>query len=100
MLSIIKENHPTPSSGRSSPNPNLGTSPANKSFDFPPGIVLSREGGDIGLLITLVPNFFLFVRLTTLGTFIEFSLVLIKLSVLRFQPLIVIYRMGDFVYHH
>lgn len=33
----FQENHPTPSSGRSSPNPNLGTSPANKSFDFPPG---------------------------------------------------------------
>ena len=43
-------------------------------------------------------NVFLFVGLTTLGTFIEFLLVSL-LSVQMFKPLIVIYRRGYFVFH-
>ena len=31
-----------------------------------------REGGDTGMFIALVPKVFLFVDLTTLGTFVEF----------------------------
>ena len=41
-------------------------------------VIPGREGGDIGLFITLVPKVFLivfFVGLATLGTFIEFWLV-------------------------
>ena len=53
-------------------------------------INLGRKG-----TITQVPKFLLaFICLTTLiGLFI-------KLSVLTFQPKIVIYRRGNFVYHH
>ena len=44
---------------------------------------------------------FLFVDLKTLGTFNKFLIGwFIKLSVLTFQPLIEIYRRGNFVYHH
>ena len=64
-----------------------------------------REGGDIGLFITLVPKVynsaFLFVGLTTLGACIEFWLVgswsLIVQTFL--QQLIVIWRRGNFVLH-
>ena len=44
-----------------------------------------REGGDIGLFLTLVPKVFLFVGLTTLGSFIEFDLLVHR---------------GNFMYHH
>ena len=42
-------------------------------------MIFAREGGDVGLFITLVPkncldNVILFVCLTTLGTLIEFRL--------------------------
>ena len=60
-----------------------------------------REGGNIVLFITLVPKVFierfLSVASTTycilIGWFIRFG-------VQTFQPLIVIYRRGKFVYHH
>ena len=48
---------------------------------------------DSGLLITLV---FLFVGLKTLWSWVNFD----KLSIQTFQPLIVIYRRRNFVYHH
>ena len=54
-----------------------------------------REGGEIGLFITLVPKF-LFVGLTTLGTFLIGWL--FKLCVQTFQPLI--YRRDNLVYDH
>ena len=38
--------------------------------------------------------------LTTLGTFIKFDWMVINLSVQTLKPLIVIYRWGDFLYHH
>ena len=50
------------------PKKNYLSFPATKSF----GYVYSREREDNGLLITLVPKVFLFVGLTTLGTFIKF----------------------------
>ena len=59
----------------------------------------TREGGDNGLFIALVPKVFFFVGLTTLGTFVEFCQV-IKSSDQMFQPLTVIYRGGNFVYHY
>ena len=45
---------------------------------------------------------FLFVGFITLGTLVISVLIgcLIKLSVLTFQPLILMYRRGNFVYHH
>ena len=67
---------------------------------------LTREGGDSGLFITLVPkvlySVFLFVGLTTLATFIEFCLVgtLSWVFFLKFQPLVVIYKRVNFVSHH
>ena len=54
-----------------------------------------REGAAIGLFYN---NVFLFVGLTTLGTFIKFWLVC-SFSWDAAQPLIVIYRRGNFVYH-
>ena len=61
----------------------------------------NREGGDIGLFITLVPktydNVFLSVGLITLGTFIEFWLVgSFSWSIQKFLLLIVI-KKGKFV---
>ena len=46
-------------------------------------------------------NVFLFVGLTTLGDF-KWILIgwFIKLKVKTFQPLIIIYKMGNFVYYH
>ena len=56
--------------------------------------------GTIGCLLHQSPKFynnvFLFVGLTTLGILIVWF---IKLSVNKFQPLSLIYRRGDFVYH-
>ena len=61
-------------------------------------VMFSREGKYIGLFITLVPN----VGWISLGAFIEFWLVVsfVKLSVHTFQPLIVIYRRGNFVFYY
>ena len=65
--------------------------------------LLVREGGDIGLFITLVPkvlnNIFLFFGLTTLGT-LNLICWLTKLSVQTFKPLIVNYRRSNFVYNY
>ena len=57
-----------------------------------------QGGRDIGLFITqgFISTFFLFVGLKTLILICWF----IKLSVQTFQPLIVIYRRGKFMYHH
>ena len=54
--------------------PHFGTHTHN--FTHTETVAIVREGGDIGLFITQVPkvfnNIFLFVDLTTMGTFIEF----------------------------
>ena len=64
-------------------------------------MLLSREGVDIGLFITLVPKFyenvFLLVCLTTSTVLIY---LLNKLSVQTFKPLFITYRRRNFVYHH
>ena len=62
-----------------------------------------REGRDIGLFITLVPKSLILTLpyslcLTTLGKILIGWF--IKLRVQTFQLLIVIYRKGNFVYHH
>ena len=65
-------------------------------------VISNRERGDIGLFITLVfkEYFFLICWLN----FRDFYWILIgwfnNLSVQTFQPLTVIYRSGNFVYHH
>ena len=50
---------------------------ASREQSFRSSTVICREGRDVGLFITLVPqiynNVFLFVCLTTLGTFLEFD---------------------------
>ena len=45
-------------------------------------------------------NIFLFVVLPTLGTFIEFGSLILKLSVQTFQPVFLIYRRSNFVNNH
>ena len=59
------------------------------------------EWGDIGLFVKLLPKIFnpvfLFVNLTTLGTFINFDW-LVHVSAQTFQPLVVIYRRDNFMY--
>ena len=55
-------------------------------------IISGMEGGDIRLFITLVSK----VSIQILGTFIEFLLG----RFVKFQPLIAIYRMGNFMYYH
>ena len=64
--------------------------------------VIIKEGGDIGLFITLVTkvllNAFLIAGTITLETFKNFDW-FNKLSVQTFQPLIVIYGRGSFMYH-
>ena len=66
-------------------------------------LAAAREGGDIGLLITRVPKVlqerFLIRWLNKFGDFFILIGCIIKLCVLTFQPLIVIYRSGNFVYH-
>ena len=66
--------------------------------------ILIRKGGDNGLLITLVPkdcnNVLFFVAITTLGIYWILIDWIIKMRVQTFQPLIVIYRRGNFDYHH
>ena len=65
-----------------------------------------REGGEIGLINTLVPKVFKHLLvLKTLGTYYSYSyLILIdwfmKLIVQMFQQLIVIYRSDNFVHHY
>ena len=58
-----------------------------------------RQEGDIGLFIALVPKIFLIHWLNNFGKWILIGW-LIKFSVQTFQPLIVNYRRGNFVYHH
>ena len=62
-----------------------------------------REWGDNGLFITLVPKVlyivFYFVCLITLGTFVNLIGWFIKLSVHTFQSPILIYGMGNSLYH-
>ena len=63
-----------------------------------------KPGGREGTLV-LIPKVLLYqilIRwLNNFGNFYRILIVLfIKLSVQTFQPLIVIYRMGNFVYHH
>ena len=65
-------------------------------------LVYTGREGPLGHLIQCSLKFYnnVFVGLTTLGTFIIFLIKFIKLSVQKFQPLISIYRRGNFVYHH
>ena len=46
------------------------------------------------------PQVFLFIGLAALGTFIEFDWFVHSVSVQMLQPLILIYKRGNFVYHH
>ena len=70
-----------------------------RSLDLFSGIVYLRKGGAIELFITLVLkvfilNVFLFVGLPTLGIFFDWLVHCV------FQPLIVNYKIGNFVYPH
>ena len=70
----------------------------------PPWDILSREGGDIGLLVHWSPKFYnnvsLFVALKTLGTSFITIFLFIKLGVQMFLLLILIWRSSYFVNHH
>ena len=63
----------------------------------------NQGGRGHGLFITLVPKIleyrFIFVSFTSLGTFLLICL-FFKMSVQTFLPLFVIYKSGNFVYHH
>ena len=61
--------------------------------------IFTGGGGVIRLLIT-VPNVFIFVGKQHWGILLHFLNWFIKLSGQTFQPLILIYRRGNFVYHH
>ena len=60
-------------------------------------LLFIREGGDMGLFITLVPKVF---GSTTWGTIIELIGQFKKLIVQTFQQQIWIYRRGNFVFLH
>ena len=65
-----------------------------------------REGGDIGLFFTLVSIISFIITFSYLlayhlwGLLLNFDVWFIKLSVQTFQPLTVMCKMGNFVYHH
>ena len=64
----------------------------------------SCREGTLGCLLHLYPEFhnnvFLFVGLTILGTLVNFICWFVELSVQKFQPLILIYKRGKFVYYN
>ena len=66
----------------------------NTILDFTGGL-FSRERGNNGLFITLVPKFYndVFLFVVLIGWFFN-------LSDQTFQPVILIYKRGNFVYHH
>ena len=66
------------------------------NLSMPTQSINTREGGEIGLFITLIPNVFKFIGLTALGTLSNFDY---KLSVNTIQLLIVTYRWGNSVYN-
>ena len=67
-------------------------------------VIASREEGDIGLFITLVPKLSWCFLIRWLNDFGNFYLILIgwfiNLSVQTFQQLILIYIRDNFVYHY
>ncbi len=71
----------------------------NSEFTSETALTPEREG-TLGCLLHLSPKSYNNVDLKTQGTFIEFDWFVHYLSVHTFQPLIAIYRRGNFVYHY